>query len=47
MTLPNGRRQRRYSFVPRIKVGEALDAVPEGYAVRESAHTGVPHLHKV
>ena len=46
VTLRNGRQQRIFYFARAEKAGEALDAVPAGYAVGENARTGLPFLSK-
>jgi len=43
--LKGGRKQRIYYFGKEIKVG-AIDALPEGYKVKESSRTGLPILAK-
>jgi len=45
VTLKGGRKQRIYYFGKEIKVG-AIDALPEGYKVKESSRTGLPILAK-
>jgi hypothetical protein len=37
VVLPNGRPMTVSSFAPAVKPREALEAVPEGYEVREGA----------
>lgn len=45
VTLRGGRKQRIYYFGKEAKEG-AVDAIPEGYIVIESAKTGLPILKK-
>ncbi|AKM84712.1 TPA: hypothetical protein DHW58_02205 [Patescibacteria group bacterium] len=45
VTLKGGRKQRIYYFAKEIKPG-AIDALPEGYRVKESSRTGLPILAK-
>lgn len=45
VTLKGGRQQMIYFFGKEAKEG-ALDAVPEGYKIKESARTGLPILAK-
>ena len=44
VVLPNGRPLTVYYFAPRVKPREALEALPRGYEVRESARAGRPSL---
>jgi hypothetical protein len=46
VVLPNGRPMTVYSFAAAVKPGEALEALPAGYEVRESAHAGRPTLRR-
>jgi hypothetical protein len=46
VTLRNGRQQRIFYFARAEKQGEALDEVPNGYAVGENQRTGLPFLSK-
>ena len=45
VTLKGGRQQMIYFFGKEAKEG-ALDAVPAGYKIKESARTGLPILAK-
>ena len=45
VTLKGGRQQMIYFFGKEAKEG-AIDAIPEGYKVKESARTGLPILAK-
>jgi hypothetical protein len=45
VTLRGGRTQKIYYFARDIRPG-ALDSLPEGYAVQETAKTGMPILRK-
>jgi hypothetical protein len=45
VTLKGGRQQTIYYFARDIRAG-ALDAVPAGYQVMETAKTGMPILKK-
>lgn len=45
VTLKGGRQQMIYFFGKEAKAG-ALDAVPAGYKIKESARTGLPILAK-
>mgnify|MGYP001241982999 CR=1 FL=1 len=42
--LRNGREQRIYFFAKEPRPGLALDALPAGYSVGESASSGLPVL---
>jgi hypothetical protein len=46
VTLKNGRKQRIFFFARDVRPDAALDAVPAGYAVMETARTGMPVLKK-
>ncbi len=46
VTLKNGRKQRIFFFARDVRPDSALDAVPAGYAVMETARTGMPVLKK-
>ena len=41
--LKNGREQRIYFFAKQVKEG-ALDALPEGFMIKENTQTGLPVL---
>lgn len=45
VVLKGGRKQTIYYFAKEAKAG-AIDAIPEGYKVKESARTGLPILAK-
>jgi len=45
VTLKGGRQQTIYFFAKEVKDG-AVDALPAGYMVKESARTGLPILAK-
>ncbi len=45
MTLKGGRKQKIFYFARDVRP-EALDAVPEGYMVKETEKTGMPILKK-
>jgi hypothetical protein len=44
VVLPNGRPMTVYYFAPAVKQGEALEALPAGYEVREGARAARPTL---
>jgi hypothetical protein len=46
VTLKNGRKQRIFFFARDVRPDAALDAVPAGYAVMETARIGMPVLKK-
>lgn len=46
VTLKNGRKQRIFFFARDVRPDAALEAVPAGYAVMETARTGMPVLKK-
>ena len=46
VTLQGGRKQRIHYFAREAKQGEALDAIPAGYEVKENERTGLPFLKK-
>ena len=41
--LKNGREQRIYFFGKQVKEG-ALDAIPDGFIIKENTQTGLPVL---
>ena len=41
--LKNGREQRIYFFGKQVKEG-ALDAIPDGFMIKENTQTGLPVL---
>ena len=43
VVLKNGREQRIYFFAKQIREG-ALDALPEGFMIKENTQTGLPVL---
>lgn len=45
VVLKGGRKQTIYYFAKEAKAG-AIDAIPAGYKVKESARTGLPILAK-
>jgi hypothetical protein len=47
VTHPDGQRRAVYWFAQRLALGAALDAMPSGYRVVESAVTGRPYLRKL
>jgi len=46
VTLKNGRVQTIYFFARDVRENGALEAVPEGYYVKETKRTGMPVLAK-
>ena len=46
VTLKNGRKQRIFFFARDVRPDSALEAVPAGYTVMETARTGMPVLKK-
>lgn len=46
VTLKNGRKQRIFFFAREVRPASALQEVPAGYKVVETARTGMPVLKK-